>query len=171
MISKKMLDAINDQINFEMFSGYIYLAMSADFRFKGMNGFANWMAVQEREENSHAMKMYDYIVQRGGRVDLKAIAQPPTTWKTPLAAFEHAYKHETIVTARINKLVDLATAERDHASVQFLQWFVTEQVEEEANAQEIIGQLKMAKDTPNLLFMIDRELGQRVFTPPTATAT
>ena len=170
MISKKMLAAINDQINSELFSGYIYLAMSADFRFQGMNGFGNWMAVQEKEENFHAMKMYDYVIQRSGKVELKVIAAPPTSWKTPLAAFEHAYKHETIVTGRINKLVDLATAEKDHASVQFLQWFVNEQVEEEANAQEIIGQLKMAKDTPNLLFMIDRELAQRVFTPPTAPA-
>jgi ferritin len=170
MISKKMLAAINDQINFELYSGYIYLAMAADFRDKGMNGFANWMEIQNKEETFHGMKMYDYLAQRGGRIELKAIGQPPKTWKTPLAAFEHALEHEQVVTARINKLVDLALAEKDHASANFLQWYVNEQVEEEANVSEIIGQLKMAKDAPNLVFMLDRELGQRTFTPPATAA-
>jgi len=169
MIGKKMTAAINDQINFEMYSGYIYLAMAAHFRDQGLNGFANWMEVQQQEENFHAMKMYRYLAERGGRIELKAIAQPPKSWKSPLAAFEHALEHEQIVTGRIGRLVDLAVAEKDHASANFLQWYVNEQVEEEANVSEIIGQLKLAQGAPNLLFMIDRELGQRVFTPPVAT--
>lgn len=168
MIAKKALAAINDQINFELYSGYIYLAMAAHFRDQGMNGFANWMEVQQQEETFHAMKMYRHLAERGGRIELKAIAQPPKSWKSPLAAFEHALEHEQLVTARIGRLVDLAILEKDHASANFLQWYVNEQVEEEANADALVQQLKMSKDAPGALIMIDRELAARVFIPPAA---
>jgi ferritin len=124
------------------------------------------MRAQTQEEAVHAMKIYDYINERGGRVILKAIDEPAVKWKSPLAAFEAAYKHEQLVTGRINDLVDLAIKEKDHAANTFLQWFVNEQVEEETSADAVVQQLKMAEGAPGALFMIDREMGQRVFTPP-----
>jgi ferritin len=126
------------------------------------------MRVQTQEEVSHAMKIYDFVNERGGRVLLQAIEGPPTKWKSPLAVFEDAYAHEQKVTGLINNLVDLAIKEKDHATNSFLQWFVNEQVEEEASADEIVQQLKMMEDAPGGMFMLDRELGQRVFTPPAA---
>lgn len=156
-----MLDALNEQINAELFSSYLYLAMAADFQAKTLKGFANWMEVQAREEAGHAKRFYDFLVDRGGRIALKAIAAPPAEWKSPLAAFEDSYAHEQKVTAMIHKLADLAAAEGDHAAAVMLQWFVTEQVEEEANASEIVEKLKLIKDHPQGLLMMDGHLGQR----------
>ncbi|UCG58223.1 MAG: ferritin [Phycisphaerales bacterium] len=168
MISKKMVEALNDQINAELYSAYLYLSMEAYFESKNLTGFAKWMRAQTQEEVVHAMKIYDFVNERGGRVALKAIEQPPTEWKSPLAAFEAAYKHEQLVTGLINNLVNLAVAEKDHATNSFLQWFVDEQVEEETSVDNVVQNLKMAQDAPGALFMLDRELGQRVFTPPPA---
>jgi ferritin len=170
MISKKMEQALNDQINAELYSAYLYLSMVAYFESVNLPGFATWMRVQTQEEIVHAMKMYDFLNQRNGRVILKAIDAPPTQWKSPLAAFQAAYKHEQLVTGRINDLVNLAVDEKDHATNAFLQWFVNEQVEEEMSADNVVQNLKIAADAPGAMFMIDRELGQRVFTPPAAQA-
>ena len=169
MIGKKMEQALNDQVNAELYSAYLYLSMVAYFESKNLPGFAQWMRVQTQEEISHAMKIFDFINERGGRALLAAIDQPDAEWKSPLAAFEAAYAHEQLVTGRINDLVNLAIQEKDHATNSFLQWFVTEQVEEETSADAIVQQLKMAEGAPGALFMIDRELGQRVFTPPAST--
>ncbi len=166
MLSKKMEKALNEQVNAELYSAYLYLSMESYFRSTNMGGFANWMRVQTQEEVSHAMKIYDYVDERGGRALLAPIEGPQTEWDSPLAAFEAAYAHEQKVTALINDLVDLAIGEKDHATNNFLQWFVAEQVEEEASADEIVQRLKMMKDAPGGMFMLDRELGQRTFTPP-----
>ena len=168
MISKKMEGALNAQVNAELYSAYLYLSMESYFKSLNLNGFANWMRVQTQEEVSHAMKIYDFINERGGRALLKGIEGPPTKWKSPLAVFETAYAHEQKVTGLINDLVDLAIKEKDHATNSFLQWFVNEQVEEEASADEIVQQLKMMENAPGGMFMLDRELGQRIFTPPAA---
>jgi ferritin len=161
MIGKKMLDALNEQINAELYSSYLYLAMAADFQAKNLKGFAKWMEVQAKEEAGHAQRIYEFLVDRGGRIALKAIAAPPGEWKSPLAAFEDSYAHEQKVTGLIHKLADLAAAEGDHAAAVMLQWFVTEQVEEEANASEIVEKLKLVKDSVQGLFMMDSLLGQR----------
>jgi len=166
MIGKKMEKALNEQINAELYSAYLYLSMVAYFESVNLAGFATWMRAQTQEEIMHAMKMYDFINERGGRVILKAIETPPSEWDSPLAAFEAAYTHEQLVTGRINDLVNLAVEEKDHATNSFLQWFVNEQVEEETSADNVVQNLKMAQNAPGALFMIDRELGQRVFTPP-----
>jgi len=167
MIGKKMEKALNDQINAEFYSAYIYLAMAAYFEDANLPGCANWMRIQVQEETVHAMKIYDFVIERGGRVVLQAIEQPPKDWQSPLAAFEGAYEHEQYITGRINALVDLAIAEKDHAANAFLQWFVNEQVEEETSVDTVVQNLKMAEKAPGAMFMIDRELGQRTFTPPT----
>jgi ferritin len=161
MISKKMEEALNKQINAEFYSSYLYLSMAADFEAKNLPGFANWMKVQAQEEWGHGMRIYKYLNEQNGAVKLAAIAEPPTTWKSPLEAFEAAYKHEQQVTSRIHDLVTLGTGEKDYATQIFLQWFVSEQVEEEASALAIVEKLKMVGDAPQGLFMVDAELGQR----------
>lgn len=166
MLSEKMGKALNGQLNAELYSSYLYLSMSAYFQSINLAGFANWMRVQAQEELVHSMKFYDYINERGGRVVLRPVEGPQSEWKSPLEAFEHVLKHEQKVTGLINDLVDLAVKERDHATNTFLQWFVTEQVEEESSANDVVQQLKLAGGDGGGLFMIDRELGQRVFTPP-----
>ena len=168
MISKKMEKALNGQVNAELYSSYLYLSMESWFKSKNLNGFANWMRVQAQEEMSHAMKFYDFIDERGGRIVLKAIDGPPTEWDSPLTVFETVYEHEQKVTGLINDLVDLSIKEKDHATNSFLQWFVSEQVEEEASADAAVQQLKMVEGAPGGMFMLDRELGRRVFTPPAA---
>jgi ferritin len=170
MISKTMEKALNAQVNAELYSAYLYLSMEAYFKSLNLNGFANWMRVQTQEEITHATKIYDFINERGGRVLLEGIDGPPTDWNSPLAVFEAVYVHEQKVTGLINELVNLAIKEKDHATNNFLQWFVSEQVEEEASADELIQQLKMMEKAPGGMFMLDRELGQRVFTPPTTAA-
>lgn len=170
MISDRIQEAFNKQIVAELYSSYLYLSMSAYFESINLKGFANWMRCQAQEELVHAMKFYTFVNERGGTVKLEAIAGPPTEWATPLAAFHDAYAHEQKVTGLINNLVDLAIAEKDHASNAFLQWFVTEQVEEEASADEVIKKILLAGEHGGGMFMLDRELAARVFTPPTDTA-
>ena len=161
MIAKKMQDALNGQINAEFYSSYLYLSMVAYFESINLRGFASWMRAQTGEEKNHAMKIYDFIIERGGGVTLEAIAKPVSEWKSPLAAFEAAYKHEQKVTGLINDLVELAAKEKDHATGIFLQWFVTEQVEEEKNAGEIVAKLQLLKDSAGSMYMLDKELGKR----------
>lgn len=165
MISEKIQEAFNEQINAELYSSYLYLSMSAHFESANLPGFASWMRCQAQEEVVHAMKFYAFLNERGGTVRLKPIEGPPTEWASPLSAFEAAYEHEQKVTGLINDLVDLAIQEKDHASNNFLQWFVAEQVEEEASADEVVQKIKLAGDQGGGLFLLDRELGQRVFTP------
>ena len=161
MLSEKMEKTFNDQINAELYSAYLYYSMAAYLEAEGMAGMAHWMKLQAIEEQIHAAKMFDFVNERGGKVTLTAIEAPPITWDSPLSLFEAAYKHEVHVTSLINHLVDLAMEEHDHASNAFLQWYVSEQVEEEASAQEVVQKLKMAGQTQGGLFMVDRELGQR----------
>lgn len=167
MLSKKMEKALNDQIKWEYYSAYLYLSLSSYFTGLGLPGFANWMDVQFQEEQFHARKMFDYVNEKGGRAVLQAIEAPQSDWKSPLDAFDFALKHEYHVTKRINDLMSLAQKENDHASAIFLQWFVTEQVEEEANFGDTVNKLKLVGDGGGL-FMLDRELAARVFTPPAA---
>jgi ferritin len=169
MMDEKMQEALNKQINAEIYSAYLYLSMSAYFQSVNLAGFANWMRVQWQEELAHALKFYDYVNERGGRVVLQAVEAPPSEWDSALAVFEDTYRHEQKVTAMINKLVDLAVETRDHATNNFLQWFVSEQVEEEASADEVVQKLKLVGGDPSGLFMVDRELAQRVFAAPAAT--
>jgi len=166
-----METTINNQINAELYSSYLYLSMSSYFQSINLKGFANWMLIQAQEELYHAMKFYDYVNERGGKVLVKQIEKPPTEWASPLAVFEYTYKHEQKVTSLINNLVDLAISEKDHASNSFLQWYVNEQVEEESNADELVQKLKMMADTDSGLFMIDQELAKRIplFTFPQQT--
>jgi ferritin len=161
MLSKKMKEALNKQINAELFSSYLYFSMAAYFYAENFPGFANWMRIQEHEERIHATKFYDYIVARNGRVNLLPIEGPQVEWESPLAAFEDSYKHEQKVTGLIHKLTDLALSEGDHATHSFLKWFVDEQVEEEANVDAVVQDLRRAGDSQQLLFMLDRELGAR----------
>jgi len=166
MLKSIIEKAINKQINAELWSAYLYLSMSAYFQSINLKGFANWMWVQAREEVTHAMRLYHHVVDRSGRVILTAIDKVPTEWKSPLDAFEDTYKHEVKVTSLINDIADLAMKEKDHTTINMLQWFINEQVEEEATADEIRQRLKMVGKDSSALFMIDQELGARIFTPP-----
>ena len=170
MIDGRMQEALNRHANAEFYSSYLYLSMSAYFQSINLPGFAHWMRVQAREELAHAMKFYDYVVERGGRVSLQVVEAPTAQWDSPLAAFEDAYRHEQKVTGLINHLVDEAVQTRDHATNNFLQWFVSEQVEEEASADAIVQKLKLMGDAPGGLFMIDHELAQRVSGQPSTAA-
>ena len=168
MLSKKVKEALNRQINAEMYSAYLYLSMASYFESIDLEGCASWMKAQTQEEMIHAMKIYDFVIERGGRVLLDAIKAPQQEWDSALAVFEHAYEHEQYVTSLINDLVDLAIEERDHATQIFLQWFVTEQVEEEASANAVVQKLKLASASKGGggLFLVDRELGQRPLPVP-----
>ncbi len=168
MLNQKLEDAINEQITAEFYSAYLYLSMAAYFSAMNLSGFENWMKVQTQEELFHGMKFYTYVNEKGGRVVMEAIEKPDIDWAHPASVFEHIYKHEQKVTALINSLMDLAIQENDHATNIFLQWFVTEQVEEEASASAILEKLKMIGDNSNALLMLDKELGTRVFTAPVA---
>jgi len=170
MISQKMQEAMNKQINAEMYSAYLYLSMSSHFSNENLDGFAGWMRAQAQEEMVHAMKIYNFVIEREGRVILKTIDGPKTDWGTPLEIFQTAYEHEQKVTDMINNLVSLAMEEKDFASNSFLQWFVDEQVEEESTASGIVDQLKMIGGSKEGLFMMDRELGQRTFDAAAAAA-
>lgn len=161
MIKDKVLEALNSQINAEIHSAYLYMSMAAYFKSVNLDGFAGWMDMQVMEELTHAQKFYDFINQRGGRVILTAIEGPKTQWSSPLEAFEDALKHEQYITGRINDLVDIALSEKDHATHIFLQWFVTEQIEEEENVGGVVEQVKMLEGAKGGLFMLDRELGRR----------
>jgi ferritin len=161
MLSKTIQDAMNEQIKNELYSAYLYLSMSAYCEAANLSGFAHWMRLQAQEEEIHAMKFFDFIHERGGRVVLQAIDQPPAEFQSPLDVFKETLEHEQKVTALINNLYTLAVQEKDYASQAFLQWFVTEQVEEEASASQVLETLKMIGDQSHALLMLDRELGGR----------
>lgn len=161
MLKKVIEDAINQQIVREMYSSNLYLAMSAYFASINLKGFANWMHVQAEEEMMHALKFFDYVIDRGGKVKIGQIAAPPSEWESPLAAFEDALRHEQLVTGWINELADLAFSEKDHATSSMLQWFIDEQVEEEATTSEIVERLKLIGDSKGALFFLDNELKAR----------
>ena len=161
MLSKKLQDALNRQINEEYYSSYIYLAMAAYLEDVNLDGCAHWMRMQAQEEHQHAMKIFDYLIDRGGRVLLTEVKAPPHVWESPLAAFEASLEHEQYMTANINSLADLCIAEKDHATNNLMQWYVSEQVEEEAQVEDIVKKLKMmGADGPGL-FLMDRELKAR----------
>ena len=168
MINKKITDAFNVQINAETYSAYLYWSMSASLEAMNLPGFANWMRVQAQEEMTHALKFYSHIIERGGKVILTAIDGPPTEWKDVKAVMQSTLEHEQKVTGLINGLMDLTLQEKDHAGSMFLQWFVTEQVEEESTAMDVLGKLEIAGDTAGGLYMLDKEMAARVFVPPTA---
>ncbi|MEN6610227.1 MAG: ferritin [Methanoregulaceae archaeon] len=161
MLKKSMESALNRQINRELYSAYLYLSMSACLESLSLKGFAHWLMVQAHEEQTHAMKMYDYLIDKGAVITLSAIDAPRTKWTNPREVFEDVLAHEQKVTGFINELVDLALRENDHASNNFLQWFVAEQVEEEKNAGDILGKIRMTADVPGNLFILDQELGKR----------
>ncbi|HOW51187.1 MAG TPA: ferritin [bacterium] len=166
MIDKKLEKMINDQINYETYSAYIYLAMGAYFDAKGLPGFANWMKVQWQEELFHAKKMYLYLLAKGGRPFYIAIPDPGKEWKTSKAAFEHALKHENSVTARINAIKSEAMKLGDHATSVFYNWYVNEQVEEEKNVTEIIQKIELLGNDGQGIYLLDKELAARVFVEP-----
>jgi len=161
MIDEDIKEAINEQINAELYSAYIYLSMAADLGDRGLDGFETWMHSQFIEEISHAMKLYQYLGSRGGRVKLEEIEKPKSEWDSPLEIFKDAYEHEQYVTERIDELADLAEEKNDRATLQMLQWFIEEQVEEEESAEEIVDKLEMIGDDGRGLLMMDKEMGQR----------
>jgi ferritin len=168
MISKKMANALNKQVNAELYSAYLYMSMSSAAADMGLKGAANWFFTQTQEELTHALKQYKYIQSQGARALMAPIEGPPTEFKSLQAMFDATLKHEQHVTALINKLADLADAEKDHATANFLQWFVNEQVEEEESVQEVLNEIKLAGKSGGPLLMLDRQLGARTFTPPAA---
>jgi ferritin len=161
MINPKVEGALNDQVRKEFYSYYLYLSMAAHFESMNLKGFAHWMKIQANEETKHAMKIYEHIIQRGGKVILLQVDAPPSSWKSAKEMFAEAYQHEQKVTESINKIVELSKAEKDNASEIFLQWFVNEQVEEEASTYEIAQKLQMIGDAAPALFMLNAELGKR----------
>ncbi len=167
MLSKKIEKALNEQINREMFSAYLYMAMSSFAESKGMKGIAKWFMVQYHEEMVHSMKIFEYVNAKNGTVILAAIEQPESTFKSMLEMMEKTLAHEQSISKSINDLMDLAISEKDHATKVLLDWYVNEQVEEEKNAAENVQMLKMANDNPSAMYMVDKELGVRTVTVPT----
>jgi len=161
VLNPKVEKAMNEQIRNELFSGYLYLSMSAYFETSNLPGFAHWMRLQAEEEQEHALKFFDFVHDRGGRVLLQAIEQPTVEFESPLAVFELTLEHERKVTGLIHELYALAVQEKDYASQVMLQWFIDEQVEEEKNAEQIVELLKMVGDQGQPLVMLDRQLGER----------
>ncbi len=168
MLNPEIQDALNKQLNAEYFSSYLYLSMAAHFEAQSLPGMANWMRMQAREETVHAMKFFDFINERDGRVILTEIEAPKTEWKSPLAAFQDAYEHEQKITGMINELSNLAGSSKDHAAHNFLEWFVAEQVEEENTVRTIVDQLKLVGDDGVGQFILDGQLGQRTAAPAAA---
>lgn len=165
MFTKRMEEALNQQIVREMYSSNLYLAMSSYYHSLNLNGFANWMRIQAQEEMMHAMKFFDYIINRGGKALVGEIKKTPSEWSSPLAAFENAYEHEKLITQSINELADVADQEKDYATKNLLNWFIDEQVEEEANTSEIVDRLRLIADSKSGLFIMDTELKTRTLTP------
>lgn len=165
-MNEKVEKALNGQINKELYSAYLYLSMAGYFESIGLSGFAKWMQGQFQEEQFHALKIFSFVAERGGRVKLSSIETPPSDWDSPLAVFEDVCAHESKVTGFINDLVDMAIEEKDHATNNLLQWFVGEQVEEESTVGEIRDKLKLIGSEGGGLFMMDKELSARIFTPP-----
>jgi len=162
MVSKKMQDALNKQLNLEFYSSYFYLSMSAYFELNDLQGFATWFRLQSDEEYSHALKIFDFLNQVGGKITLGKIEAPKTKWDSFLAVFQDTLDHEKAVTKGINDLVDLAISEKDHATANFLQWFVSEQIEEESTAQQNVTKMEMIGDSKSGLYILNREFGSRV---------
>lgn len=171
MLNQKIQDAINEQINAEFYSAYLYLSMAQHFEAEGLPGFANWFNIQFKEEQDHATIFMNYINQRGGRVQLKAIEAVPTSWASPMDAFKATLEHEQKVTALINSLYTLAMEEQDYATRDRLNWFVTEQVEEEDNCRTLIDKLRLIGDNGMGLYMLNTELATRTYTTPSPLAT
>ena len=161
MISKIMQDAINDQINKELYSSYLYLSMAAYFEDRNLSGFSHWMRVQESEEREHAMKLYDFLLERGGKVNLKAIDAPKTEWTSTLELATEVAAHEAKVTASIYALYETALKEKDYPAQIMLQWFISEQVEEEKNATDIVANLKLIEERGTAVLMLDHQLAKR----------
>lgn len=166
MISEKLEKAFNDQINKELYSEYLYLSMQAYFERLNLKGFVNWMNVQVQEEHAHAMGMFNYVHERGGKVELEAIDKPQVEWNSLLHVFEEVLKHEEFVTSRINALMDVAEEVKDRAALSFLDWYLKEQVEEESNVGGVLATLKLIKDDAKALLMLDKELAARTFVAP-----
>jgi ferritin len=161
MITEKIMKALNEQIKKEIYSAYLYFSMATYFDAENLKGFANWMKKQAKEELEHAMKFYNYVYEKGGRVELQAVEKPKNNWDSPLAAFEEAYSHEKFITDSIYKLYELSLDEKDYATASMLKWFIDEQVEEEAQTEEIVQKIKMLSSSPNGIYLLDKELGQR----------
>lgn len=166
MLSEKLQNKLNDQVNFEFFSAYLYLSMAAYAESIDLSGFANFFRVQAQEEQFHAMKFYDYIFQKEGIVELEAIAKPDMSFENMVDVFQKAYAHEKIVTSRIYKLADIATEEKEHSTISLLNWFIDEQVEEENTFNSLLKKVKRSENNPAALYMMDDELATRVYTPP-----
>jgi len=169
MISEKLLNELNKQINFEFYSAHIYLSMAAYCAAEDFDGFSNWFKVQAEEEKFHAMKFYNYVNEMNGRVLLEGMPDPQTDFKSLLDAFQISLNHEKIVTSKIYNLTDIATEEREHATISLLKWFIDEQVEEETNFSGLVKRLSRIKDDPTSLYLLDTELAARVFVPPVTT--
>ena len=169
-INPKVQDVLNKQINAEFWSAYLYLSMSIWFEGKGLKGFANWMRVQYQEETTHALKFLDFVSERQGTVKLEPIQQVPTEWSSILKVMETVYEHELLVTELIYNCQETAENEKDRATANMLQWFVNEQIEEEANVDMLINQINLIGENGQAIYLLDKELGNRVFTDPTALA-
>ncbi len=168
MMKEQVLKALNDQLNYEILSSHLYLSMACHAEHIGLKGVAHWFHIQAKEEYAHAMKFYGYINDRGGKVIIDAVDKPQNNWESPLLLFENSLEHEESVTERINNLMSLAQTQQDYATANFLQWFIGEQVEEEASVKEIIDKINLTKSSAEGLFMLDNELMQRVFVDPNA---
>ncbi len=166
MIDKKLEEAFNDQINKEFYSEYLYLAMKTKFMEWNLQGFVNWFNVQVQEEHAHGMGMFDYLDERGGSIDLRAIDRPEVKGNTPLEIFEHVLEHEQYVTSRINHLADVAEEVKDRAALHLLDWYIKEQVEEEANVGGLLATLRLIGDDKKALLMLDKDLAARTFVQP-----
>jgi len=161
MISKVMQDAVNEQINKELYSSYIYLSMAAYFESESLAGFGNWLRIQAKEENEHAMKLYDYLLERGGKVELKVIPAPKSEWGSALEAVEQVLEHEQFVTKSIHELYEVALSQKDYATQVMLHWFIEEQVEEEANATAILDNMRRIEAHESAIIMLDHRLSKR----------
>ncbi len=166
MINEKMEKAFNEQINKELYSAYLYLSMQAYFERLNLTGFVNWMSVQVQEEHAHAMGMYNYLNERGGKIELLAIDKPDTDWSSPLDVFKHVLEHEQYVTSRINALMDVADEVKDRASLSFLDWYLKEQVEEENNVGGVLAKLELIGDDKHALLLLDKDMATRTFVAP-----
>ncbi len=163
MLDSEIENAVNDQINAEIYSSHLYYSMSAYFESLSLKGFAHWLRVQALEELTHVQKFFAYVHERGGRAKMLAVEAPPNEWGSPLAAFEAVYEHEVEVSRLINELMNLSLSRSDHATTNFLQWFIAEQVEEEASADEVVQRLKLVDKTEGGLFLLDQEMDKRTF--------
>lgn len=169
MLSNTILNSLNEQVNFEFYSSYTYLAMASYAESIDLSGFANFFRIQAKEELDHAMKIYDYIFQKNGVVKLKEIIKPQSDFNSLIDLFERGYKHEQLVTSKIYELADMAFEEKEHATISLLKWFIDEQVEEENNFNTLLKKLRRAENNPAAIYMIDEELSKRVYTQPTTT--